>query len=135
MVKIDFLLVNYISHETDLEQRTLKALNLVDEAKLLNFAKMANVLIELFGLDDPFRKIGKREGQEVEMKFPALNGSLNFILVSDRSKFESRFGTSKNPTATILINVKREDAIKLVSSIITLRSNLFGILRIVPKLL
>lgn len=121
-------------NQTDRNQR---AYELVKHTKLANFAKMANMLISLFGLDDAFSKYvkPKRDGQEVEMKFPALEGSLKFILTRKRKNFEVRVEEVKSPEAIIIIDVSRDKATKIVSDIIRSKSNLFGLLKIVPKIL
>ena len=120
---------------SQLIDRNQRAEKLVKDAKLLNFAKLANILIDLFGLNDAFQRIGDREGQEVEMEFPSLGGSLTYTLVSNKEKFECRYGRAKDPIAIIVFNVKKENTIKLLSKIIRLKDNLFGIMRILPKYL
>ena len=38
--------------------RKIKAENLVRETKVLNIARLAMMLVDLFGLDEPFKKVG-----------------------------------------------------------------------------
>jgi hypothetical protein len=113
----------------------MKAEQLVKEAKLLNLARMANIVVDLFGLEDAFKRVGEREGQEIEMRFPSLEGSFNFTLVTSKKNFECRIGEAQDPIAIIIINVKKEKTIKILSNIIKLPDNMIGILKILPKYL
>jgi hypothetical protein len=54
-------------NKTPKPNRTIRAENLVRETKVLNIARLAKMLVDLFGLDEPFTQVGKREGQEIEM--------------------------------------------------------------------
>ncbi len=120
---------------SDQMQNTSKAQSLISEAKLLNLARMANILIDLYGLEESFNRIGKREGQEIEMRFPSLNGAFNFTLVSHKENFECRIGQAQEPISIIIINVKAKKAIKAISEIIRLPDNIIGMLKIIPKYL
>ena len=122
---------------TDLSERVERARQLVTDTKLANFAKMANMLIDLFGLEDAFEKYVKLErvGQVVEMEFPSLGGSLKFVLTRDKSEFEARVEECVDPEAKILIKVPREDATRVAGKIIRSKSNIFGLLKIIPMIL
>lgn len=122
---------------TNSERKTLSSIasDLVIETKLLNLARMANILIDLYGLEDGFKRIGKREGQAIEMRFPSLHGAFNFTLVPNKENFECRIGEAQNPVSIIIINVNTDKAIKLISEIIRLPDNIIGILKILPKYL
>ena len=98
----------------------------------MNLAKRDSMLIELFGCSPAFKRIGKREGQIVEMYFIDLEGSIHFKLVVDRNQFECRFGKPENPTAIIIVKGEREEVIKIVSKVICLKDNLFGLIKILP---
>ncbi|TXT64854.1 MAG: hypothetical protein BAJALOKI3v1_160056 [Promethearchaeota archaeon] len=112
-----------------------KAKNLLKETKLLNLARLANMLVDLFGLEEGFEKIGKREGQEVEIFIPAYDGYLNFPLVSKKRNFECRAERAKDPVATVIMNVKEEKVLKVFSNIIRSKANLFGLAKLLPKIL
>ncbi len=115
---------------------TERANTLLTETKLLQICKSANILIDLFGLDKSYQKVKpKHLGKQIEMQFPALNGSLTFTIVSKRDDFKCAFGPPKQSAATIVINVKEENVLALISSIIRLKRNLFGLMRIAPKML
>ncbi len=106
---------------------------MLNEAMLLNFARLAKILIDVYGFDESFQKVGKREGQEIEFYFPALDGYLTFVLVKNKFDFEPNMGRAKNPVATAIIDVKRDKIIPLMSDIVCTKSNIFGLLKIFFK--
>jgi hypothetical protein len=117
------------------EEMNERAFQLLKETKLLNLARLANMLVDLFGLEDGFEQVGKREGQEVEIFIPAFNGYLNFPLVSKKRHFECRAEHAKDPVATVVMNVKEEKVLKVFSEIIRSKANLFGLAKLLPKIL
>lgn len=121
-----------LNNSNQLEDR---AKELLRETKLLQITKSANIVIDIFGIQKAFDRVKKREGQEIEMYFPALDGSITFTLVSDCRKFDARCRTPSNPAAKIIMNVKDEDILQLISDIMTLKDNIFGLIRMLPKLL
>jgi len=120
-------------NDSQILNREKRAQDLINETKLLNIARLAKILIDIYGLNEPFKKIGKREGQEVEFYFPSLNGYLTFILVKNRDNFEPRMGRSINPISYVTINVKRDDVVRVVSDIVRMKFNIFGLLRFFLK--
>lgn len=118
------------NNSSDEINRNLRAISLLKETKILNIARLAKLLVELFGLEDQFRKVGKREGLEVELNIPTLDGSIAFILTSDKKKFDCRVEKATNPAAIITLNVKEKDVLKVISSIIRSKANLFGLIKI-----
>jgi len=115
--------------------RNIKAENLVRETKVLNIARLAKMLVDLFGLDEPFKKVGKREGQEIELFLKELDGYITFILTSDRNKFDTQAVKAKNPIARIIIDVKEEKIVKVISDIIKSKSNVFGLIKLLKYLI
>lgn len=110
--------------------RDLRAENLVRETKVLNIARLAKLLVDLFGLDDEFQKVGEREGQEIEMYLPALDGYITFTLTSDRKNFDCRVEKAKNPVSRVEINAKEKEVLKVLSKIIRSKANIFGLLNV-----
>lgn len=115
--------------------RDIKAENLVRETKVLNIARLAKMLVDLFGLDEPFKKIGKREGEEIELYLVELDGYITFMLTSDRKNFNCRVEKANNPVARIIINVEEEKIISVLSSIIRSKSNIFGLMKLLKYLI
>jgi len=116
--------------------RNIRAENLIRETKVLNIARLAKMLVDLFGLDEPFLKIGKElEGQEVELYLKNLDGYITFILTSDRQKFECLVQKANNPIASIIITVNEEKILKVISDIIRSKSNLLGLAKLLKYLI
>lgn len=115
--------------------RDIKAENLVRETKVLNIARLAKMLVDLFGLDEPFKKIGKREGEEIEMYLVELDGYITFVLTSERKNFNCRVEKANNPVARIIIIVEEENIISVLSSIIRSKSNIFGLMKLLKYLI
>lgn len=121
---------------TDLKEITHRSKELLDESKLMQIVKSANILIDLFGFEKAFKRIkSKHVGKQIEMHFPALNGSIKFTIVNTREQFKCLYEKPLAPTSTIILNVKRDKILKLISDILVLKDNLFGLMRLVPKLL
>lgn len=112
------------------------ATEFLNEVKLLQIVKSANILVELFGFQKAFDRIKPKEkDSQIEMFFPALNGSITFTLVSEKEKFHAIDGQPKNPVAKIIINVKEKDILSLISEILVLKDNLIGLMKIAPMVL
>jgi hypothetical protein len=116
--------------ETPEIDRNIRVEKLVRETKVLNIARLAKMLVDLFGLDEPYTKIGKREGQEIEMYLKELDGYVTFILTNDRKNFECIAKKAKDPVAKISITVKEEKILTILSKIIRSKSNLFGLIKL-----
>ncbi|MFX1316784.1 MAG: hypothetical protein ACFE9T_13050 [Promethearchaeota archaeon] len=123
------------TNETKTTDLAKKAENLVRETKVLNISRLAKMLVDLFGSDEPFKKIGKREGQEVEMYLKELDGYITFILSSDRNNFDCQAEKAKNPVSRIIINVKEEKILQLISGIIRSKNNIFGLLKLLKYII
>ena len=115
--------------------RDIRAENLVRETKVLNIARLAKMLVDLFGLDEPFKRIGKREGEEIEMYLSELDGCIIFVLTSNRKNFDCRVEKANNPVARIIINVEEEKILSVLSSIIRSKNNIFGLMKLLKYLI
>ncbi|NVM46950.1 MAG: hypothetical protein HWN79_18750 [Candidatus Lokiarchaeota archaeon] len=93
------------------------------------------MLVDLFGLDEPFQKIGKHEGEEIELYLKELDGYITFTLTSERQNFECRAQKSKASLARITINVKEEKILQVLSSIIRSKNNVFGLAKLLKYLI
>ena len=121
--------------DTNSIKRNIRADNLIRETKVLNITRLATMLVDLFGSDEPFKKIAKREGQEVEMYLKELNGYITFTLTSDRNNFNCRTERAKEPIAKIIVNVKEKDIIPVISNIIRSKNNIFGLMKLLKYIL
>lgn len=124
--------------------REQRALDMIRETKIANFAKLANMLIPLFGIPEAFKKYVKpeQEGLDVEMEFPTLQGGLIFTLTREKNKFNARWYSDLRPelrppniVATIVLKIKREKLATFVGRFIHKKSNALGFLSLVPKLI
>jgi hypothetical protein len=55
--------------------------------------------------------------------------------VSKKRNFECRAERAKDPVATVIMNVKEEKVLKVFSNIIKSKANLFGLAKLLPKIL
>lgn len=115
--------------------RDFKAENLIRETKILNIARLAKMLVDLYGQDEPFKKVGKHEGKEIELYLKELGGYITFILTSKKDNFKCHAEKAKNPVARIIINVKKEKILKVISDIIRSKHNIFGVIKLLKYLI
>ena len=93
------------------------------------------MLVDLFGLDEAFQNIGKREGQEIELYIRELEGYITFVLTSDRNKFNCKVERANDPVSMIIINVKEKDIVKVISSIIRSKNNIIGLIKLLKYII
>ncbi len=108
----------------------LKADDLIRETKVLTIARLAKMLVDLFGLDEPFEKVGKHEGEEIEMYFTELDGYITFTLTSERDNFDCRAEKANSPIARLIVTVEEGNILSVISSIIRSKNNLFGLMKL-----
>ncbi len=113
----------------------LRAGDLIRETKVLTIARLAKMLVELFGIDDPFEKVGKHNGQEIEMYFTNLDGYITFILTSERDNFDCRAEKANSPIARLIITVEEEKILDMLSSIIRSKNNLFSLMKLLKYII
>jgi len=113
----------------------LKANNLMRETKVLTIARLAKMLVDLFGIDDPFEKVGKHNGEEVEMYFSELDGYITFTLTSERENFDCRAEKANSPIARLIVTVKEEKILGVISSIIRSKNNLFSLMKLLKYII
>jgi len=124
-------------NETKQLDRDQRALNLIKETRIANVAKLANMLIDLFGMPEAFKKYikPKREGKIVELEFPTLGDSVYVSLTRDKDKFHAIHGKPAHRDAAIIINVNRAKTGLVLGKLIRQKSNVFGILSLVPNII
>jgi len=113
----------------------LKANNLMRETKVLAIARLAKMLVDLFGIDDPFEKVGKHNGEEIEMYFSELDGYITFTLTSERENFDCRAEKANSPIARLIVTVKEEKILGVISSIIRSKNNLFSLMKLLKYII
>ena len=107
----------------------IKADELTRETKVLNIARLAKMLVELFGLDEAFRNVGKYEGEEIELHLVELEGYITFILTSERENFDCVAEKAKSPIARLVITVEEEKILDLISRIIRSKNNYISLIK------
>ena len=130
-------MVAIISQIEDQEKTSidLKADDLIRETKVLTIARLAKMLVDLFGLDEPFEKVGKHEGQEIEMYFSELDGYITFNLTSERVNFDCRAEKANSPIARLNITVREEEILDMISRIIRSKNNLFSLIKLMKYII
>ena len=91
--------------------------------------------MDLFGLDESFQKIGKYEGEEIELYLKDLDGYITFTLTTERRNFECHAQKAKAPLARITFSVKEEKILKVLSSVIRSKNNIFGLTKLLKYLI
>ena len=126
-----------ISQIEDQEKTSLdlRADDLIRETKVLTIARLAKMLVDLFGLDEPFKKVGKHNGQEIEMYFTELDGYITFILSSERENFDCVAEKANSPIARLIITVEEEKILSVISSIIRSKNNLFSLIKLLKYII
>ena len=126
-----------ISQIEDQEKTSInfRADDLIRETKVLTIARLAKMLVELFGLDAPFEKVGKHNGQEIEMYLTELDGYITFILTSERENFDCRAEKAISPIAKLIITVEEEKILGMLSSIIRSKNNLFSLIKLLKYII
>ena len=105
------------------------------ETKVLAIARLAKMLVDLFGIDDPFEKVGKHNGEEIEMYFSELDGYITFTLTSERENFDCRAEKANSPIARLIVTVKEEKILGVISSIIRSKNNLFSLMKLLKYII
>jgi len=113
----------------------LKADDLIRETKVLTIARLAKMLVDLFGLDDPFEKVGKHKGEEIEMYFSQLDGYITFTLTSKRENFDCVAEKANSPIARLIVTVEDDKILGMVSSIIRSKNNLFSLIKLMKYII
>ena len=126
-----------ISQIEDQEKTSInfRADDLIRETKVLTIARLAKMLVELFGLDAPFEKVGKHNGQEIEMYLTELDGYITFILTSERENFDCRAEKAISPIAKFIITVEEEKILGMLSKIIRSKNNLFSLIKLLKYII
>ena len=105
------------------------------ETKVLTIARLAKMLVDLFGIDDPFEKVGKHNGEEIEMYFSELDGYITFTLTSERENFDCRAEKANSPIARLIVTVEEEKILGVISSIIRSKNNLFSLMKLLKYII
>jgi len=103
----------------------------VINARTRNFGKLYLLLVNIFGIDKTIKKVGKREGQEVQVYFKAYDQYMTLTLSSVDLKM--RNGPSENAVATLKFKMEPNKVIPIVCKVIQMKANIFGLTKLVFK--
>jgi hypothetical protein len=124
-----------ISEETRIDSANVDRVelskNIVINARTRNFGKLYLLLVNIFGPDKTKKKVGKREGQEVEFYFKAYDQYITLTLSSIDLKM--RDGPSENAVATLKFKMDAEDIIPIACKVIKMKPNIFSLAKVVFK--
>ena len=100
------------------------------EAILQNIGRLLYIFMMIYSKKEVLKKLGKREGQKVQMNFPALsppleNPCLTFVLSEHPS--DPYMGPAKNPVLTITYNVEIEELFTTLNTMVS-KKTLFGLI-------
>lgn len=126
--------INQIENRENMDIN-IRAENLIKDTKILNIARLAKMLVDLYGQDEPFKKVGNFEGKEIELYIKELDGYITFILTTDRNNFSCHAEKAIDPVGRIIINVKEEKILSVISSIIRSKSNIFGLAKLLKYII
>lgn len=96
--------------------------------------RLFQMLVDIYGeigLNSLEKIVKKREGQEVELEFEALNTTITFTL--SKTRLTPRAGKSDNAVTTIILKVPREELLTSFNYFIRTKNNIFGLLKAASK--
>jgi hypothetical protein len=108
----------------------IKSDKLIKEAKVSNIARLAKMLVDLFGSNEPFKNVSKYNNREIELYLSQYDRSITFLLTNERKNFDCRLGGAGDPIARITLNVEEDKILKVLSNIIRSKNNLWSIIKL-----
>jgi hypothetical protein len=112
--------------------RTERAIELRNQTIAGNISRLFQMLVDIYGKDiRSLDKIKKREGQEVELHFNALNTVITLNL--SKTKLTPYMRSSDKAVASIYLTFKKEQLIPTIVELIRTKNNIRGILKIFIK--
>ena len=122
------------SKNTDIKDREELVKKLKTQALLLNHGRLLQIMINVFADKKILEKLRNREGQEVQINFPAYDldpNCLTFVLSETPS--DPVLKASDNPKVIITFRATEEELVPMLIKIISTKYNMFGILKLLFK--
>ncbi len=107
----------------------------IQTVRLLNIARLALILVDLYGNEASFTKVRRYDNKEVELMLKSYHGSITFTLSSQKSKFSSKIEKARDPAAIVILNVVKKDVLKVLGGIIRSKYNVIGLTKILRLLI
>ncbi len=92
--------------------------------------RLFQMLVDIYGeigLNSLEKVVKKREGQEVELEFEALNTTITFTL--SKTRLTPRAGKSDKAVTTVILKVPREELLTSFNYFIRTKNNIFGLIK------
>lgn len=113
-------------------ERNQLALDLRKQTIAGNIGRLFQMLVDIYGGDiQSLEKVKKREGQEVQLFFKALETTITLNLSKVRLKAYMR--ESENAVATVILNMKEEKLIQVIVDLIRTKNTFAGLLKVFIK--
>ena len=114
--------------------RAQKAIELKNQTIAANIGRLFQMLVDIYGKDiGSLENVKKREGQEVEIYFEALNTIITVNL--SKTKLTPYMRPSDKAVASLNLTMDKEQIIPTIVDLIRTKSTIFGILKIFFKYL
>jgi len=101
-----------------------------EQIKLSVLANLLRLSVDIYGAPEAKENLNLVEGEEFELEFPALNGSI--IIQPQGNRVLTQVGEAEDPAAKITINVKDEKIIDVLEDV-TKSSPRWGIIKLFFK--
>jgi len=96
--------------------------------------RLFQMLVDIYGaieLNSLEKVVGKREGQEVALSFPALHTTITFHL--SKTRLIPHSGKSDKAIAEVILNMKKEDLIPSFVEFIRIKNTFGGLFKAICK--
>jgi hypothetical protein len=101
------------------------------DTRMRGLAKLFLILYEIYSQEKTKDKLGKREGQQVQVFFLAFDKHISFTL--SKINLSVNVGPAEGAVATILFKMDKEEINSIISDIIKTKANIRGLLKILFK--
>ncbi|TFG25437.1 MAG: hypothetical protein EU529_00980 [Promethearchaeota archaeon] len=110
--------------------RAERAQKLRNQTIAATIGRLFQMSVDIFGLDiKSLDKVGKREGQEVELYFEALDTYITLTL--SKSRLIPHMGPSDNSVATVILTSEKENLIPDIIKMMRMKNNLSGLMKVI----
>jgi len=112
--------------------REERAAELRDQTIAGNIGRLFQMLVDIYGKDiNSLEKVKKREGQEVELHFQALDTIITMNL--SKNKITPYLGSSDKAKAKLILTMNKEELVPTIVDLIRTKNNFLGLLKIIFK--
>lgn len=110
--------------------RAERAEKLRNQTIAATIGRLFQMSVDIFGIDiKSLDKVGKREGQEVELYFEALDTSITLTL--SKSRLIPHMGASDNSVATVILTSEKDKLIPDIIKMMRIKNNFSGLMKVI----